>query len=143
MPNDTLLFLHVLSAFLLVATVVILSATALGAPTAPGQIRLANLLWDIGGIGTLVFGVWLTLDTEGYGLGDGWIIIALVLWVAATGAGVRARALLDDATATAAPGGPAPAVAVAWPEQLVILHWLRVAIVVALLADMIFKPGAG
>ena len=138
MPNETLLFLHILAAFMLVATTVILSATAVGAPTSPGQIRLANLLWDIGGMGTLVFGIWLALDTEPYGLGDGWIIAALGMWIAATAAGVRARQLLDDAMEA---GGAAPGVAVAWPEQLVILHWARVALVLALLADMIFTPG--
>ena len=121
--TDALLFLHVLAAFLLMATVVMLSGVALGV-AAPGRtISLANLFWDIGGIGTLVFGIWLALDIDGYGLLDFWILAALVLWIVATGLGMRARDAVGEAGFAR------------W-------HWLRAAVVVLLLADMIFKPGA-
>ena len=123
--TDALLFLHVLSAFLLMATVVMLSGVALGTP-APGRtVSLANLFWDVGGLGTLVFGVWLALDIDGYGLLDFWILAAIVLWAVATELGRRARATVGDAAGRFAQ----------W-------HWLRTAVVVLLLADMIFKPGA-
>ena len=123
--TDALLFLHVLAAFLLMATVVMLSGVALGAG-APGRtISLANLFWDIGGLGTLVFGVWLALDIDGYGLLDFWIIAAIVLWLIATELGRRARTAIDA-------GG----------ERFAQWHWLRTVVVVLLLADMIFKPGA-
>lgn len=123
--TDALLFLHVLAAFLLMATVVMLSGVALGAG-APGRtVTVANVLWDVGGVGTLVFGVWLALDIDGYGLLDLWIIGAIVLWLIATELGRRARAAVGDA------GG-------AFAQW----HWLRTAVVVLLLADMIFKPGA-
>src|SRR5688500_4152392 len=63
--TDALLFLHVLAAFLLVSTVVMLSGVALGA-AAPGRtISLANLFWDVGGLATLVFGIWLAIDIDG------------------------------------------------------------------------------
>ena len=121
--TDTLLFLHVLSAFLLMGTVVMLSGVAFGV-AAPGRtLSLANLFWDVGGIGTLIFGVWLALDIDGYGLLDLWIVGALVLWAAATWLGMRARRTVGE------PGFAR------W-------HWLRTAVVVLLLADMIFKPGA-
>lgn len=123
--TDTLLFLHVLSAFLLMATVVMLSGVALGAATPGRTISLANLFWDVGGIGTLVFGVWLALDIDGYGLFDFWIIAAIVLWAIATELGRRARNAVDDGR-----------------ERFAQWHWLRTAVVVLLLADMIFKPGA-
>ena len=123
--TDALLFLHVLAAFLLVGTVVMLSSVALGS-AAPGRtVSLANLMWDVGGIGTLVFGIWLALDIDGYGILDFWIIAAIVLWAIATELGRRAREAVSE---------NAPSFA-QW-------HWLRTAVVVLLLADMIFKPGA-
>ena len=123
--TDTLLFLHVLAAFLLMGTVVMLSGVALGA-AAPGRtISVANVLWDVGGIGTLVFGVWLALDIDGYGLLDFWILAAIVLWLVATELGRRARNTVGEAR-----------------ERFARWHWLRTAVVVLLLADLIFKPGA-
>ena len=113
---ELVLFLHVLMAFLLAATSVMGSAVVLGAAVPDTTVRLSNLLWDVGGIGTLVFGVWLALDE--YSLLDGWILAAFVLWAAAFELGRRARA------------EPLP-----W-------HWLRVLVVVLLLADMVWKPGA-
>ena len=38
---------------------------------------------------TLVFGVWLALDVDGYGILDGWILIAFALWAVAGAAGIR------------------------------------------------------
>jgi hypothetical protein len=121
--TDALLFLHVLSAFLLMATVVMLSGAALGV-AAPGRtVSLANLFWDVGGLGTLVFGVWLALDIDGYGIFDFWILAALVLWAIATGLGMQARNAIGEG-------------------KFAQWHWLRAAVVVLLLADMVFKPGA-
>ena len=54
---DWLLFLHVLTAFFIVGTVVIFSAFALGAPAEPRLLSIANALWAIGGLGTLVLGI--------------------------------------------------------------------------------------
>ena len=123
--TDALLFLHVLAAFLLVGTVVMLSGVALGTPAPARTVSVANVLWDAGGIGTLVFGIWLALDIEGYGIFDFWIIAAIVLWAIATELGRRARAAATEATADFAQ----------W-------HWLRSVVVLLILADMIFKPGA-
>ena len=116
--TDFLLFLHVLAAFMLAATTVMASAVVLGAAVPDRTVRLSNLLWDVGGISTLVFGVWLALDIEAYDIFDGWILAALVLWALATEAGRRAR---EDA--------------VPW-------HWVRAGIVLLLLIDMVWKPGA-
>ncbi len=124
--TDALLFLHVLAAFLLMGTVVMLSGVALGTPAPARTVTVANVLWDVGGVGTLVFGIWLALDIDGYGLLDLWILAAIVLWLAATELGRRARAAVGDAAA----------------GRFARWHWLRTAVVVLLLADMIFKPGA-
>jgi hypothetical protein len=123
--TDTLLFLHVLSAFLLMGTVVMLSGVALGTP-APGRtVSVANLFWDVGGAGTIVFGVWLALKEDQWDFFSFWIIAALVLWAIATELGRRARTAIDEA-----------------PARFAQWHWLRAAVVVLLLVDMIFKPGA-
>ena len=123
--TDTLLFLHLLAAFLLVGTVVLMSPAALGAATPARTLSVANLLWTAGGLGTLVFGIWLALDIEGYGLLDFWIIAAIVLWAIATELGRRAQEAVSGAR-----------------EQFAQWHWLRSAVVLLLLIDMIFKPGA-
>ena len=130
---DWLLFLHVLSAFFLVATVVIFSAFALGAAADSRVLTVGNVLWAVGGLGTLVFGIWLAIYLDGYDLLDGWIIAALVLWAGATELGRRAEL------------GIAPesnGVAAADRSRALLMHWLRTIVVLALLVDMIFKPGS-
>jgi hypothetical protein len=119
---DTLLFFHILAAFMLGSTVVVGSALVLGAPAAARTATISNVLWDVGGLGTLVFGVWLALYVDGYQIWDGWILAAIVLWAIATEAGRRARDLTVADVAT-------------W-------HWLRTLFFVLLLADMVWKPGA-
>jgi hypothetical protein len=131
--SETLLFLHVLAAFLLVAGVVIYSAFVLGAPVNRPTRIVAEVGWGVGGLGTLVLGVWLALDTDVYELWDGWILASLALWFLATGAGtevsrgVEPRA--DDSALTL-------------PSRVVMAHWVRTALVLALLVVMIYKPGA-
>jgi hypothetical protein len=128
--RDTLLLLHVLSAFALMVTVVVFSAFALGAARDGRVLLVSNVLWGIGGIGTLVFGVWLAIYVKGYEVWDGWVIAALVLWVAANGLGGRAQAgFAEDADE-------------AKRSQAALMHWLRSLVVLALLVVMIYKPGA-
>ena len=109
---------------------VMYSSFALGGPTPPRAVTTAQILDGAGGIGTLIFGVWLALYVEGYELWDGWIIAAIVLWAAAAETGRRSHAALTA-------GGAAVATVTSnrW-------HWIRAALVVLLLADMIWKPGA-
>ena len=130
--DDWLLFLHVLSAFLLVITVVMYSAVALGGTLGGRATFIADRCWDVGGLGTLILGVWLALKLDEYGIFDGWIIGALVLWVVATGLGQTVRQRLDeeegDGTVTTG--------------AVNTLHWLRTLTVLALLVLMIWKPGA-
>jgi hypothetical protein len=67
---DWLLFLHVLAAFALVAAVVMISSVVLGAAAPPRVVSVANLLWDVGGLGTLVLGVWRALPGRARRAGD-------------------------------------------------------------------------
>jgi hypothetical protein len=123
---DWLLFLHLISAFLLAVTVVMYSAVALGAVTNPRTLFMADRCWDVGGLGTIVLGVWLVLNLDQYDITDGWIIGAIVLWFVATGLGqtVQRRAAAEETVAIAT-----------W-------HWLRTLAVVGLLVLMVWKPGA-
>jgi hypothetical protein len=131
--TETLLFLHVLSAFLLVTGVVIHSAFVLGAPVNRPTRIVSEILWGVGGLGTLVLGVWLALDIDGYELWDGWIIAAFVFWFLATGAGSEVSRAVE-------PRGDDSALAL--PSRVVAAHWVRTALVLALLVVMIYKPGA-
>ena len=130
---DALLFFHVLSAFFLAAGIVIYSSFALGGPVNRTTRLIAEILWGVGGLGTLVFGVWLALNRPEYEIYDGWIIAALVLWFLATGSGAQAsrgmRPVGDDS-------------AVAIDRRTAIAHWMRVFWFLALLVVMVWKPGA-
>jgi hypothetical protein len=132
---DTLLLLHVLAAFALVATVVIFSAFALGMATDSRVLALGNALWNVGGLGSLVFGIWLALYVKGYEIWDGWIITAIVLWAIATELGRRAQV----GYVSLAAGGDATSVQV---RRAATMHWLRTVLVLALLVVMVYKPGA-
>jgi hypothetical protein len=123
---EWLLFLHLLAAFLLAVTVVSYTAVALGGP-APGRtLFVADRCWDVGGLGTLVLGIWLALHLDEYDFFDGWILGAIALWFVATGLGQTIqRRLADDATA-----------------DIAVMHWLRTLTVLGLLVLMIWKPGA-
>ena len=122
----TLLFFHLIAAFLLAMTVVMYSAVALGATSSPRMLFVADRCWDVGGLGTLIFGIWLALNLDEYDFFDGWILLALALWFVATGLGqsVQRRIGSEDARAVTA------------------MHWIRTIVVLALLVTMVWKPGA-
>ena len=130
---DLLVFLHVLAAFALVATVVMYTGFALGARWAGLPATLAEVMWAIGGAGTLIFGVWLALYVDGYEIWDGWIIAALVLWAASAETGRRSAVAIG-----AQPGGDGTV------DERAMARWhaLRALLVLALLLVMVFKPGA-
>jgi hypothetical protein len=122
----TLLFFHLIAAFLLAVTVVMYSAVALGATSRPRMLFVADRCWDVGGLGTLIFGIWLALNLEQYDFFDFWILFALLLWFVATGLGqsVQRRIGGEDTSAVNA------------------MHWIRTIVVIALLVTMVWKPGA-
>ena len=135
--DDTLLFLHVLSAFMLTSAVVMLSAAVLGAQIPSATETLANRLWDISGLGTIGFGLWIVFRQDGYDVTDGWILGAIGLWVVAGALAGVIRKTIGEAHAAAAEVGT-----VAWPARAVQLHWVHAAITVGFLVLMIWKPGA-
>jgi hypothetical protein len=123
---DWLLFLHLIGAFAAVGSVVVFSVLLLGGDRVAGQqlTFLGRRLWDVGGLLTLVFGVWLALDD--YSIGDGWILTALVLWAIAAGTGIRLGTAYDAGTA----------------DRARPLYAVMTIAVLALLVVMIYKPGA-
>jgi hypothetical protein len=123
---DWLLFFHLLAAFLLAVTVVTYTAVALGAQTGGRTLFIADRCWDVGGLGTLVLGIWLALHLDQYEIWDGWIIEAIVLWMVATGLGqgIVRRVAAGETSAAGT------------------MHWLRTIAVIGLLVLMIWKPGA-
>ena len=125
--TDTLLFLHLLSAAALFATLVIMSAVVLGAPADRSLVTASKLGSAIGLLGTVIFGIVLALDIDGYELWDGWILVALGLWAVLAETGRRAYEVPP-------PGQVTP--------EMRRWHWITVAVTVLLLADMIWKPWA-
>ena len=124
---EWVLFLHVLAAFSLVAGLTAYGVLVLGGDAARRALAPpAMALWNVGGLGVLVLGIWLALEVDSYELWDGWIIAAFVLWLVASGAGGRLARMLRE-------GGPDKA-----RVQLAVMSLATL----ALLIDMVFKPGA-
>ena len=132
---DTLLFLHLLSAFIAFVTVAVFSAYAFGAPVGRADFLLADWSWNVSGTGLLVFGVWLALYVDGYELWDGWILGAFALFIAASAFGAFAR---REAFAAISGGDGVDAEA----RRLALWQWLRTLALIGILALMIWKPGA-
>jgi hypothetical protein len=139
MSYDTLLFLHILSAFALVTATGLFVATALAlrsdrnADTARSLVPLAGILAPVGGLGTIIFGIWLAIHVHGYSLTDGWIIAAIVLWFVGAGLSGRISAGYRDARRDGT---------LALDSTTLMTHGLLVLVVAVILIDMIYKPGA-
>ena len=96
---DWILFLHVLSAFVLVGSLTALWALVLATrPSAPliGPLEaqryggIAGPLVGVGTGATLLFGIWLAIQSDNYHPWDGWIVAALVIWAISTWGGGKA-----------------------------------------------------
>ena len=145
---DWLLFLHLLAAFALMGAVVV-SVGVLGATWRTRSARdaipllrlgkLGDQLTRIGGLGTIVFGVWLAVDLDGYALTDGWIIASLILWVVGAATSAMTARTYHDALAGGAGVTLGQTVRSA---RSMALHAAQVAATVGVLALMIWKPGA-
>jgi uncharacterized membrane protein len=156
--DDWILALHVLSAFAYVAAIVlfwvlIVAVRRLDTPDPTIQLgpvsRLGTVVVGIGGVGTLVFGIWLALSFGDYDLWDGWIIAAIVLWAIAgffgqrTGVeytrGVMKAIELRDAGRA---GPDTELLALNRTQRGLVLHAVVTVTVLLILIDMIWKPGA-
>jgi uncharacterized membrane protein len=155
--NDWILALHLLSAFALVGAEVIFSImiVALWRSLSPARVASTTPLARIGAVlvmvglgGTLVFGVWLAISRDEYQLWDGWVIAALVLWAIGTflgqksGEGYAAGGQLAEKLASEGTTSNAELAETFGALRVFWLHWATFAVVLLLLVDMIWKPGA-
>jgi len=154
--TDWLLALHVLSAFAWIAALAIYSVLVLGLWRAalPSEAvrlfrvsRVGDALIALGMIGTIVFGIWLALDE--YSITDGWIIAALLLWVAAAAVGGRTgtayKVVNDRARSLVADGQDKPSpefAALARSRRGAVLHTVGSVLALVILIVMVYKPGA-
>ena len=156
--NDWLVALHVLSAFAYVAGVVlfwILIVAVRKIDTPEETIRMGpivnvgNAAVGIGAGGTILLGIWLAFALDGYAIWDGWIIAALVLWAIAAAFGQRTGvAYMQGMTkakeldAAGQRGANMELLALNRTSNGVLMHALTSVVVLLILLDMIFKPGA-
>ena len=153
---DWLLFLHVTGAFLLLGGAVMAAIFNLAAlqRERPSEIALLFRLARVGVIAigagmalTLGFGLWL-VHHIGYGWGQTWIVLALVLWVASNAlggiGGGREKQTRQLAERLASEGDTPSAELSARLRDPVwlALSWSGGIAILAILALMIWKPGA-
>ena len=79
-------------------------------------------------MGTIIFGIWLAIQVDRYHPWDGWIVAALVLWLVAGSAGVRAGRTFE--------GDP-----VAGRGAGIRFQLINTVGILAILVLMIWKPG--
>jgi hypothetical protein len=156
--DDWILALHVLSAFAYVAGIVLfwVLVVAVRRTDTPDDtlrmgpiVKVGNASVGIGAGGTIIFGIWLAFSYGGYDIWDPWIIAALVLWVLAAATGQRTGAEymagMTKAQELAAAGQTGPStelLAINRTQRGVQMHALSSLIVLLILIDMIWKPGA-
>jgi uncharacterized membrane protein len=156
--DDWMLALHVLSAFAYAAGIVlfwVLIVAVRKTDTPEGTIRMepivkvGNAAVGVGGVGTILLGIWLAFRLDSYAVWDGWIIAAIVLWVIAGGLGQRTgveytkgMTKAKELEAAGQSGSNAELLAVNRTSAGVVLHALASLALLLILLDMIFKPGA-
>ena len=157
--SDWLLFLHIATAFALVAALVVYWTLALAGRNVERPVdslryfriaKPANVLIIVGTLGTLVFGIWLAIDYEAYQVWDGWILAAIVLWAISSAAGQRggktyaeAQKLAERLAAENRGAEPSPELHALLTSRNAM--WLQIVSSLAvflILIDMIYKPGA-
>ncbi len=156
--DQWMLAVHVLAAFSLVAGstlfwVLIVAVRRIDTPDDTLRLgpvaKVGNATIGIGMGGTIILGVYLAFALDGYALWDGWILAALVLWVigAALGRqveeayrqGPRKALELKGAGET---GPNAELLALNRTSRGVLLHALTTTVLLLIIIDMIWKPGA-
>jgi hypothetical protein len=156
--DDWMLALHVLSAFVLVAGIVMFwvcivavrRATTTEVTIALGRLaNFSNAAIGIGWGGTIILGVWLAFSVGGYDIWDSWIVAAIVLWAISLPLGQRTSATYDEAVkkarelvATGEMELNEDVRALNQASTGAVAHGLTSLIVLLILVDMIWKPGA-
>ena len=99
--------------------------------------------------GTIILGVWLAFSYGGYDIWDWWIIVALALWFIGAELGRRASAAYvegvkkaQELEASGQTGSNAELLALNRNQNGVVLQALISLVVLLIILDMIWKPGA-
>ena len=153
---DWLLFLHVTGAFLVIGGAVMAGVFNFSAlrTERPSDVviffrfaRIAVAAIGVGMVLTLGFGLWL-VHNVGYGWGETWIVLALVLWVVSNALGGiggnrerKVRKLAERLTAEGDAPSPELSARLRDPVWLAV-SWGSGIAAIAILALMIWKPGA-
>jgi uncharacterized membrane protein len=147
---DWLMFFHVLAAMVWFGGLVVLTVLVTQALRSDQPDAIARFVGNLRVIGPLLFapamavvlglGIWMVVDSDAWGFGQGWIRLALTLFGAAflIGAAFQSRAAILAERAVAA-GHRVEAVRQlrrwSWGMRLILLLLLVVT------WDMVFKPG--
>jgi len=156
--DNWILALHVLSAFSLVAGLVVFWALIVvgrrtdtpGGTLALSPIaKVGSATVGVGMVGTIVFGIWLAFSIGNYDIWDGWIIAAIVLWVVGSALGRKTGTEFMAAPTKAAElqsagetGPNQELLALNRTSRGLLLQALTSLVVLLILIDMIWKPGA-
>jgi hypothetical protein len=156
--DDWILALHVLSAFAYVGGLVlfwVLIAAVRGTDLPKATIRMepvvkvGNAAVGVGAGGTIILGIWLAISLDAYQVWDGWVILAIVLWMISLATGQRTGAAYmkgmtraQELESSGQTGPSAELLALNRTSNGVLMHFLTTVAVAAILIDMIFKPGA-
>lgn len=112
-----------------------------------GLIRVGVVLIGVGSLLVLVFGLWLAHYLR-YGLGGGWVLGAVALWLLAQilggvgGRGERRTRVLAERLAEEGDRPSAELTALVRRRPGMVLSWLSALAVVGMLVLMVWKPGA-
>ena len=156
--NQWMLAFHVLAAFSLVAGstlfwVLIVAVRRIDTPDDTLRLgpvaRVGNATIGIGMGGTILLGIYLAFAVDGYAIWDGWIIAAIVLWVIGATVGKKVgEAFMQGPRKAlelkqAGENGPnAELLALNRTARGVQLHALTTVVLLLIIIDMIWKPGA-
>lgn len=155
--NDWILSFHVLAAFALVGSQVIfwIMIVALWGTDSTSRVaslmrvsQVATVVVAVGSLGTIIFGVWLAISLDAYQVWDGWVLAAIVLWAIAVELGRRGGEGYRDAgmeagKLAAAGTDTSPLVAETFgASRSLQFHAASTVLVLLILIDMIWKPGA-
>jgi uncharacterized membrane protein len=156
--DDWMLAVHVLSAFSYVAGIVlfwvlVVAVRSADLPEATTRmepvVKVGNVAVGIGGVGTIVLGIFLAFSVGGYDIWDGWIVAAIILWALAAATGARTGAAYtqgmrkaEELQAAGQTGPSAELLALNRTQAGLRLHAVTSLVVLLILIDMIWKPGA-
>jgi len=156
--EDWIFAIHLLMAATLVGALVmswILTVALRSVDTAGTTLsfnRVAMLgatILGVGLVGVIAFGIWLAILRDTFHPWDGWVIAAIILWVIATAAIMRAfaeyRKPAERARALLASGQTGPDAELAALNRTttaLLMRALASAAIVLIVIDMVYKPGA-